>query len=140
MDTTNTQWARIAPVLPVPPARTDGKGRPWSDPRAVLNGILWVLRTGAPWRDLPDRYPSPATCHRWFQRWTNEGRWPLILRELSRGLDLTESFVDASFVPAKKGGSMWDSPSGEKEAKLWLSQAVLVIHALSHSRARLRQR
>ncbi|RRD66711.1 transposase, partial [Desulfovibrio sp. OH1186_COT-070] len=46
-----------------------GQGRPvLNEPRAILNGILWILRTGAPWKDLPERYPPYQTCHRWFQR------------------------------------------------------------------------
>lgn len=140
MDLTHARWARIAPLLPSCPRRKDGKGRPWSDPQDVLNGILWVLRTGAPWKDLPERYPSSSTCHRWFQRWTRDGVWPRILRELSCGLDLSESFIDGSFVPAKKGGAVSVPRSAGKEANLWLSQAVLVLHAASWSRARHRRR
>ena len=55
MDLTDEQWEILKPLIPDPPRRADGKGRPWRDPRDVLNGILWVLRTGAPWRDLPER-------------------------------------------------------------------------------------
>jgi transposase len=46
-----------SPLIPEPRRRDDGRGRPWKSRRPVLNGILWVLRTGAPWADLPDRYP-----------------------------------------------------------------------------------
>jgi transposase len=49
------------PFLPTLTRRKDGRGRPWKENRAVLNGILWVLRTGAPWADLPERYPSYQT-------------------------------------------------------------------------------
>ena len=55
-DLTDSQWATLDPLIPEPSGRKDGRGRPWKDRRAVLNGILWVLRTGAPWADLPDRY------------------------------------------------------------------------------------
>jgi len=58
------------------PSHLGGKtvsGRPWKDSRAVLNGIYWVLRTGAPWADLPDRYPPYQTCHRRFQLWVRSG-------------------------------------------------------------------
>jgi transposase len=64
VDLTDEQWEILKPLIPDPPRRADGRGRPWRDPRDVLNGILWVLRTGAPWRDLPERYPPyirPAT-------------------------------------------------------------------------------
>jgi transposase len=58
MDLTDEQWAIIKSLIPEPPKRADGKGRPWRDSRDFLNGILWILRTGAPWYDMPkDRYP-----------------------------------------------------------------------------------
>jgi len=65
MDLTDAQWTILKPLLQVKPSRK--RGRPWRDARAVWNGVLWVLRTGAPWHDLPDRYPSYQTCHRRFQ-------------------------------------------------------------------------
>ena len=108
MDLTDKQWEIIEPLFE-PKRRKDGRGRPWRDPRDVLNGVLWVLRTGAPWKDLPDRYPPYQTCHRRFQQWQRTG----VLRDLltclvedlrQRGkLDLTEGFIDASFTSAKKG-------------------------------------
>jgi transposase len=75
-----------------------------------LNGILWVLRTGAPWADLPDRYPSYQTCHRRFQQWVRSGIMKHALESLAADLrlrcdlDLREAFIDATFAPAKKGG------------------------------------
>ena len=68
MDLTDPQWELIEPLFAWPKRRLDGKGRPPRDARAVLNGVLWVLRTGAPWHDLPDRYPPYQTCHRRFQQ------------------------------------------------------------------------
>ena len=73
MDLTDEQWEVLEPLIPVPPRRGDGRGRPWRDPRDVLNAILWILRTGAPWKDLPERYPPYQTCHRRFQKWIEEG-------------------------------------------------------------------
>ena len=52
MDLTDEQWELLGPLIPKPPRREDGRGRPWRDPRDVLNGVLWILRTGAPWKDL----------------------------------------------------------------------------------------
>lgn len=69
MDLTDEQWAILTPPIPVKAVREDGIGRPRINNRAVMNGILGVLRTRAPWQDLPDRYPSPATCLRRFQEW-----------------------------------------------------------------------
>jgi len=62
MDLKNEQWTRLKRVIPSPNRKNDGRGRPRRDPREVLNGILWILRTGAPWKDLPPRYQwSTAT-------------------------------------------------------------------------------
>src|SRR3989454_7288407 len=62
----DAQWQLIELILQ-PKRRSDGRGRPWQDTRAVLNGILWVLGTGAQWRELPKKYPPYQTCHRRFQ-------------------------------------------------------------------------
>ena len=110
-DLTNDQWEILEPFLPIPPRRKDGRGRPWTDRRAVLNGILWILRTGAPWADLPDHYPSYQTCHRRFQQWVRCGVLKDVLEILAQALhdegylDLREAFIDGSFAPAKKGGA-----------------------------------
>jgi transposase len=71
MDLTDAQWRLIEPLIPVPPRRADGRGRPRCNPREVMNGILWVMRTGAAWADIPSRYPSSSTCHRYFQAWVS---------------------------------------------------------------------
>jgi transposase len=90
--------------------KKDSRGRKPRDPREVLNDILWVLRTGAPWKDLPDRYPSYQTCHRRFYYWTKAGVFRRIVKELAAdlqklgGIDLREAFIDGSFVSAKKRG------------------------------------
>ena len=109
MELTDAQWKILQPLLPKPRVRRDGRGRPWRDPRDVLNGILWVLRTGAAWHDLPDRYPSYQTCHRRFQYWVENGTMERVLTALARDLeqrgelDLTECFIDGTFASAKKG-------------------------------------
>lgn len=64
MDLTEEQWAVLQPLLPRRERRRGQRGRPRQDARAVLNGALWVLRTGAPWADLPKRHPPYRTCHR----------------------------------------------------------------------------
>ena len=57
MDLTDAQWERVAPLIPNPPRRKDGRGRPRRERREVLAGVLWILRTGAQWAELPGRYP-----------------------------------------------------------------------------------
>ncbi|MCB0261962.1 MAG: transposase, partial [Calditrichaeota bacterium] len=93
----------------------------------------WVLRTGAPWKDLPDRYPPYQTCHRRFQEWDSAGVMDTILEALARDLkergklDLTECFIDGSFAPAKKGAQVLGKPSGARVRSSWQWQTVLVF-------------
>src|ERR1700741_5370625 len=126
MDITDAQWAVLEPLFR-PKRRADGRGRPWQDTRAVLNGGFWVLRTGAPWHDLPSRYPPYQTCHRRFQSWQRSGLLIRLLEKLAedlrdRGkLDLSEGFIDASFSSAKKG-ALPSAPLAEgKGARSWRS-------------------
>jgi transposase len=60
----------------------DGAGRPWRDHRQVVNGVLWRLRTGAPWRDLPSRYGPWQTVYRRFAHWEKDGTWAKLLEEV----------------------------------------------------------
>ena len=105
---TDEQWLIVEPVLRGA-RRADNRGRPWHDTRAVLNGVLWVLGTGAQWRELPEKYPPFQTCHRRFQQWVRSGKLEEALRLLARRLfeqgklNLEEAFVDATFASAKKG-------------------------------------
>jgi transposase len=76
---TDEQWERLAPLLPPQRPTT---GRPNLDHRTILNGMLWIVRTGAPWRDLPERYGVWQTVYSRFRRWQQAGIWERILREL----------------------------------------------------------
>ena len=108
---TDAQWEKIRPLLPQRPKRPQG-GRPPANDRKVLEGILWILRSGARWQDLPEEFPSPATCWRRLRDWEEQGVWLTIWRaflaELNQReqLDWSESFLDGSFAPAKKTGSL----------------------------------
>jgi transposase len=66
-DLTDFEWRMIEPLLPNKP-----RGVPRVDDRRVLNGIFWVLRSGAPWRDLPERYGPRTTCYNRFVRWERQ--------------------------------------------------------------------
>lgn len=75
---TDAAWAVIAPLLPA----NGRRGKQWKDHRTVINGILWKLRTGAPWRDLPARYgPWPSVYDR-FVRWRRDGTWDRLLAQV----------------------------------------------------------
>ena len=140
MDLSDAQWAILKPLLQ-PRGRPEGRGRPWRDARAVLNGVLWVLRTGAPWHDLPSRYPSYQTCHRRFQQWRREGTLTHVLTRLAedwrdRGkIDLSETFIDASFSSAKKGALLSARLAEEKAVKSWRSSTAMVFLSPSASPA-----
>ena len=132
-DVSDEQWGLLEPLLPRLPRRADGRGRPWKDSRMVLNGILWVLRTGAPWHDLPLRYGAYQTVHRRFQSWVRDGVIEQVLLAVAKhlqevgGLDLKECFVDGTFVPAKKGGGRWGKPSVAKAPKSWVWPTAMVF-------------
>ena len=126
---TEAQWALIEPLLPSLPSR----GRPWRENRAVFEGILWVLRSGARWKDLPEQFPSPATCWRRLQKWEEDGTWLKAWRTLIAALDQKgridweETFMDASFSPAKKGGPQSARPNAERVRSGWWWEAAKVF-------------
>ena len=138
-DLTQAQWEFIEPIIAKPKVRPDGRGRPWRHPRAVLNGILWVLRNGTAWRELPDRYPSYQTCHRRFQQWQRDGTIEKILSHLSaylaeqKKIDLQESFVDGTFAGAKKGDLASASRSGARARRSW-SSPIATVYRLPRAR------
>ena len=77
---TDDEWALVAPFLTIP--STQG-GRPLGNHRRVLDGILWIDRTGAPWRDLPDDFGKWNSVWRQFRRWCLSGVWDIILQALA---------------------------------------------------------
>ena len=133
---TDLQWAILDALIPEPSRRKDGRGRPWKDRRIVLNGILWVLRTGAPWCDLPERYPSYQTCHRRFQQWVRSGIMRGVLEALAEDLriqgrlDVREAFIDGSFAPAKKGDRRLAKQNVARERRSWLWQTAMASRLL----------
>ncbi len=112
-DLSDAQWQKLEPLLPKP-APT---GRPPQDHRQILNGILWIHRTGAPWDDLPSRYGSRGTVSSRFYRWRAQGIWQCILAALQaqadadHQLEWTVHFIDSTVIRAhqhaagaKRGG------------------------------------
>jgi len=80
---TESVWARLGPLLP----ENGRRGKPWRDHRQVINGILWRLRVGAPWRDIPERYGPWQTCYDRFVRWRRDGTWDRLLAYAQRVAD-----------------------------------------------------
>jgi transposase len=121
---TDEQWAKIEPLLPEYKPSPKGGRRP-KDNRDVFEGIAWVLRSGARWQDLPDKYPSSTTCWRRLQEWEEQGIWLRIWRKFlseldERGqLEWEETFADGSFASAKKGGLASARPNAEKVRSGW---------------------
>ena len=107
---TDTLWAVVAPLLPKRRAQPKG-GRPWADDRATLCGVLYVLRSGIPWRMLPTElgYGSGVTCWRRLREWQRRGVWrKLHQRMLERlaaadRIDGTRAALDSRSLAAKKG-------------------------------------
>ncbi len=97
----------IRPMLPNKP-----RGVPRADDRRVLNGIFWVLRSGAPWRDLPESYGPYTTCYNRFVRWRQAGVWDKILRALAAVHDAAVQMIDISIVRGHQQGA---SIAGNKE-------------------------
>jgi transposase len=87
MELTNEQWKQIEAIIISSTPSKDPRERPARDPREVLNGILWILRTDAPWKDLPQLYPPYQTCHRRFQQWVRQGVFQRIAQELAGDLN-----------------------------------------------------
>ena len=107
---TDDQWERIREHFPEENIPADRPGRKPIPARAVLEGVLWILNTGAQWEMLPQCYPNYKTVHRRFQKWCEQEVLRNILTDIAnelrdRGaLDERESFIDATFASAKGGG------------------------------------
>jgi len=112
---TDAQWDRIAPFFPEHPPSPKG-GRPRASDRECLEGVLWLARSGARWRDIPLDLPSGSTCWRRLVEWAGEdvleAVHAILIEELDAlgELDFEELFADATFIRAKKGGTMSATP------------------------------
>jgi transposase len=115
-DLTDTEWAIVAPLLP----GADGKknGRPRLDDRKVLNGVFCVLRTGMPWRDLPERYGPYTTAYNRFNRWAKKGVWRAVFEALAARSPQSLHLIDSSIVRAHQHAA-----GGKKGARITPSAA-----------------
>ena len=123
---TDEQWLLIADLFAWEPPTRIG-GRPRVPPRACLEGILWLLRTGARWKDLPKSFPSYVTCWRRLQAWVAAGifqkAWARLLHKLNglEGHNWEEAMADGTFSPAKKGVIASARPSAARGPRSWSS-------------------
>jgi transposase len=97
---TDEEWAAIKPMLPNKP-----RGVPRVNDRRVLNGIFWVLRSGAPWRDLPDDFGPYTICYNRFIRWRRAGVWGRIMNALTSAHDASVQMIDTSIVRVHQHGA-----------------------------------
>ena len=132
MNLPQLQWELVEPVIQKARLPKEISGRPRQDDQQILHEILWICRTGAPWKDLPEKYPPYQTCHRRFQEWVKAGVWEKQLTSLDidlkkRGkLDLAETFIDGSFAAAKKGAVVLEKLSGARVPRSWQLQTAMV--------------
>jgi transposase len=114
-----TQWERIAPLLP---GKAGDPGRTARDNRLFVNGVLWVLRSGAHWCDLPERYGRWKTAHKRFSRWSKAGVWDRVFADLIKDRDNQYLMIDSTVVRAHqqaatgKGGPgirLWGAPEAD---------------------------
>lgn len=108
----------------------------------MLRGVFWILDNGAKWKDLPQRFGSKSTVHRWFQTWVREGVFEQIMRDAGElveernGYRLYECFIDGTFCKAKGGGDGIGCTKAGKGVKSW----VWSMHAVSPSQSTRGQR
>jgi len=114
-DLTDAEWAIISPLLPNKP-----RGVARVDDRRVVNGIFYVLRTGSPWRDLPERYGPYTTVYNRFNRWAKAGVWLTVFEALAQRSPDSLHLIDSSIVRAHQHAA-----GGKKGARITPS-AVLV--------------
>ena len=106
---TDCHWKKIEPLIPKQKKHPLG-GRPFAEDRKCLEGIVWILRTGSQWSELPDKFPSYSTCWRRLVFWQELGVfrnvWQTVLSEINADekIDWENFYIDGSFASAKKGG------------------------------------
>ena len=115
LDLTDVEWEVIAPLLPNKP-----RGVPRTDDRRVLNGIFYILRTGSPWRDLPERYGPYTTVYNSYNRWAKSGIWLRIFEALAARSPASLQFIDSSIIRAHQHAA-----GGKKGARITPSVVIV---------------
>lgn len=107
-DINDEEWQRVVPLLPELRPRSELRGRPLANTRSVLNGVLWVMYSGATWSAMPRKYPSYQTCHRRFKAWYESGVLKRVMEQLFGAASeelctLMEARMRTHVTPAQKG-------------------------------------
>ena len=107
------QWERVAPLLP---GKVGDPGRTAADNRLFVNGVLWVLRSGAHWCDLPERYGRWKTAHKRFSRWSKAGVWDRVFADLIKDRDNQYLMIDSTLVRTHQQAA---TGKGGPRTRLW---------------------
>jgi transposase len=128
---TDEQWERIEPLLP---GRDGDPGRSGEDNRKFVNACFWIAKTGAPWRDLPERFGKWNSVFQRFNRWCKNRVWERVLKTVGGDPDLENLLLDSTIVRAHqhaaggKGGkklSHWDGPAVDSARKFMSPSAAM---------------
>jgi transposase len=109
---TDKQWEKIKDALP---GRTETVGVTAHDNRQFVNGVMWILRSGSPWRDLPERYGDWKNTHRRFTRWADSGVWERVFDSLVKDAKNEYLMIDSTIVRAHQHAA----GSKKKKTRLW---------------------
>jgi putative transposase len=109
----NAQWERVRDLLP---GKVGDPGRTAADNRLFVNAVLWVLRSGARWSDLPERYGKYKTVHKRFMRWAEKGVWDRLFAVLTRDRDNEYLMIDSTIVRAHQQAA---TGKGGPKTRLW---------------------
>ena len=107
------QWEQIRELLP---GKASDPGRTGKDNRTFVNGVLWILRSGARWQDLPERYGKWKTVHKRFTRWAKAEVWQRVFEVLTRDRDNSYVMIDSSLVKAHQQAA---TGKGGAPTRLW---------------------
>lgn len=141
-DISDRLWEKIEPYLP---GGRGSVGRPANDNRLYINGVFWILRTGAPWRDLPEDYGHWKNIHRRFCRWRDKRVWEKLLEIVTEDIDYEWLMIDASHIKVHphgagaKGGNqdMSRTKGGSTQKCIWpwmrmVCQSELLLQKVPH--------
>jgi transposase len=148
MRLTDRQWESVKTQLPYLKPHEKNHEQPWCEDRAILEGILWILRSGAAWAQLPTRYPPSSICYKRFQTWNRSGTLFNVLKALADDLiehselKLNAKHIAALFPLTRKKSTVWASTTAAMADDLWAWQTLTVFsssstwQALSSTKAR----